>query len=120
MLSCFGCHTGSANIYNGPQQKQQHAAVREGAPPGTAPLAPGRQLTGAGLADGRPTLLNWTESRRQLEQNLAAEQTVTQQQDGPDYLSEHSRLLQRLARLKLVSVEALGDGNCQVHRVVSA
>eukprot|EP00775_Hariotina_reticulata_P008191 gene8191-8382_t len=55
--------------------------------------------------------------RRQLEQNLAAEQTVTQQQEGPDYLSEDSRLLQRLSRLKLVVLDAAADGNCQFRAV---
>jgi hypothetical protein len=77
-------------------------------------------LTAAAEAAAAPAGSNglqWTESRRLLEANLVVEQAVTKLQQGPDCLSEHQRLEQRLARLNLVVQVSAGDGNCQFRSV---
>jgi hypothetical protein len=68
----------------------------------------------AAAAARNPNASGWTDSRKQLESNLAMEQSISCMQLGPDYLTEQQRLVQRLTRLRLDVQLSVADGNCQV------
>jgi hypothetical protein len=68
----------------------------------------------AAAAAARNPKSSWTDSRKQLEANLAIEQSISHMQQGPDYLTEQQRLMHRLTRLRLEVQLSVADGNCQV------
>jgi hypothetical protein len=68
----------------------------------------------AAAAARNPNASSWTDSRKQLEANLAIEQSISHMHQGPDYLTEQQRLVQRLTRLRLDVQLSVADGNCQV------
>jgi hypothetical protein len=56
--------------------------------------------------------LQWTASRKHLEESLEAAAEASQQQQEEDMLTDDERLAGRLAEFDLVAIDSLGDGNC--------